>query len=798
MVLDCNKNEAKLAKDQQDSLKDLSTLSKSAEPSQPEKAQDEHLVDRIEQVIGVTKLELKNVANQQAFVGRLESELAKVKETKDKYLRGETSEESASAPPQLPEHIEKLTREIKPVKVKDNKPRKKEDLLKEIESRDRLMGEISKVLDTTKTEIEKVQKQQKIIANLETELHKIKQAEIGEKLMELNLEEEEGAEDELMPLPKPPPKPSAASASLLDALMANVGKLKEAQALKQSKKEETSESKIVIDKQKSVEIPSAEVKAVDVEKVLESIQEAITKTTEKVKIDLKEKIVEIKADVEKPTVEEPTEIKAVEPIFAEPRAVEIKKEEAKKPEKSEKTPVQIVQENSVVPQAVKDEPQTSAKEPIVSEILKTVPEEARKASEESKASEKSVEGSKAFEKASEKEAESPKAPEKPDKKKNKNKPEASKGSPKAQPNKKAESPKLEAKQPEAAKPDVKPIVSTESVWQKPSMAEILRNAPDPIPEDVKPSVEKPVVVAVEKAPLASPEPILEEQKPVKEKLNEPAEKHKSIVAEAKATIQDVKTELPATQVEASTTSDSINIDENMVIVEKADVEAIQEEQNTNSKNVQGSGFASPAEQKDVKPLRKNEKPTPVKAKSPVKPAAQKPLPASKPAAAKAPVVPKTKPSPPRPAEVKRPVARPAPEKPAAASTDLPSPKPQSTITVDSPEKPVTPSVVPSVAPSSPDKPIVLKNGSKSTSSSPPRTPQKPGNTSANPSVPSKPKVPSPVSSPVTKPSPPQTNTAKPKPTATPTPKPANSTASKPNTTKSKPSVSKPVVDVKSV
>lgn len=230
MVLDCKKNEERVAQDQQESLKDISMLASTIGPAQSQE-KSEILVDKIEQVLGVTKLEIKNVQNHKVFVERLENELAKVKDTKDKYLRGEAETSTSSINPKIPEHIEKLSREIK--NVKDVKPRKKEDLLKEIESRDVLMAEINKVLDTTKTEIEKVQKQQKIIANLETELHKIKEAEINEKLMEMTLEEEIESSSVLPPSIKQP----TASSSLLDALMANVGKLKEAQALKHKDKE---------------------------------------------------------------------------------------------------------------------------------------------------------------------------------------------------------------------------------------------------------------------------------------------------------------------------------------------------------------------------------------------------------------------------------------------------------------------------------------------------------------------------------------------------------------------------------
>lgn len=47
------------------------------------------------------------------------------------------------------------------------------------------MSEISKVLDTTKAEIKKVQKQQEVIASLGTELHRQKEAETNEKLMKM-------------------------------------------------------------------------------------------------------------------------------------------------------------------------------------------------------------------------------------------------------------------------------------------------------------------------------------------------------------------------------------------------------------------------------------------------------------------------------------------------------------------------------------------------------------------------------------------------------------------------------------
>ncbi|CRL05067.1 CLUMA_CG018155, isoform A [Clunio marinus] len=234
MVLDCKKQEKKIAKDHQDSIKEMVALTSLASSStipanEPEK---DLLVDKIEQVLGVTKLEIKNVQNQQAFVGRLETELSKIKDAKNNYLQGETSDAAQASTYKLPEHIEKLKKGIK--NVEEVKSKNKDELLKEIESRDILMAEINKVLNTTKTEIQNVQKQQKIIANLETELHKIKEAEINEKLLVLNEEmndEEEEEEKVNLPVTK------MSSSSLLDTLMANVGKIKDIHAQKQQQKE---------------------------------------------------------------------------------------------------------------------------------------------------------------------------------------------------------------------------------------------------------------------------------------------------------------------------------------------------------------------------------------------------------------------------------------------------------------------------------------------------------------------------------------------------------------------------------
>lgn len=232
MVLNSKKSEAIVASQQQSSLKEITQLAHSAAEPLPEPLPiddpREQLVDKIEQVLGVTKLEIKNAQNQQAFVGRLEDELAKVQVSKEKYLRGDMSgESSTSAEPKIPEHIEKLAKEIRD--ISKEKPKTKEEIIKEIETRDLLMSEINKVLHTTKSEIAKVQKQQKIITNLETELNKIKENEFNDQLSKLGMQIKD---DEVEDAPKPPKKPSA-SASLLDALMANVGKLKDAQVLKQ-------------------------------------------------------------------------------------------------------------------------------------------------------------------------------------------------------------------------------------------------------------------------------------------------------------------------------------------------------------------------------------------------------------------------------------------------------------------------------------------------------------------------------------------------------------------------------------
>lgn len=78
---------------------------------------EDELVKKIDRVVDVTKIEIENVQNQQAFVGHLEAQLAKVKNTKDKYMRGDHSEEASNSKDvKLPPHIEKLKQEIVDIK----------------------------------------------------------------------------------------------------------------------------------------------------------------------------------------------------------------------------------------------------------------------------------------------------------------------------------------------------------------------------------------------------------------------------------------------------------------------------------------------------------------------------------------------------------------------------------------------------------------------------------------------------------------------------------------------------------
>lgn len=924
MVLDCKKSEAKVAQDQQESLKDLSELaSKSAPVAAAKEPEQDALVDKIEQVLGVTKLELKNVQNQQAFVGRLETELAKVKETKEKYFRGETAEASTSADPKLPEHIEKLNRGIKD--VKDVKPKKKEDLIKEIESRDILMAEINKVLDTTKNEIEKVQKQQKIIANLETELHKIKEAEISEKILEVTekMEKEEAiAEHE----PLPTMKPSSASASLLDALMANVGKLKEAQALKQQQKEEAKEvfeevkkqeqkpvesQAVVIKKQKTVElsknllsekiaklvdskIEEIKVEQPNVEELIQPLLvedqpaqntsprvakkahenkksqidhkknqkkekspareepivvkhvEALTddtepepvvekeiakkveslKKAEKPKVDVKpevkvEALSEPKVEV-KPEVKTETKVEPTPEIKAEPKLVKIEVKPEFKIESKADVKAAVNPEVKVVPKAeikIEAKPEikigNSTKPPVVESLPEPPKAEKPKQElvEEVKKVAATVEPAKvepAIELPKPLETPAVQTP-KPHDKKDKNKKDSPKNSQKNNKNnqhkknaeKKEESPKVE--------PVTAPISNeASSPWGKPSMAEMLKKAPDPEPEEIK--LEKPNEQS-DQAPLAVPESLLEKPKPmVVQELVEPviaAVQALTVAATPTPKAEPaplVNVELP--KVESTvcepakpTNLESCKMDESMVMVEKSDVveapKQLETNDKTDSKNVEGSGFASHAEEKDVKPLvKEEEKVQPGKSKSPVKNVAPK-SPANKASPNKASAnkpaaVPKTKPAPTKAPEVKKPTAKPAAKNSAngtetkdapIASEPAKASSPVNASTAPAPSVPET-SVKPA-PPASPEKPKVAlkpdvaKNGSSS--SSPSRTPQKPGNGNPSPAPAPKSKTPSPVKPPVTKPAPPP-STAKPKPTVP--PRPAN-TKPAPNTKQTK-------------
>lgn len=917
MVLDCKKSEAKAAQDQHESLKDL----KKSLPSQSQEipAGDGLLVDKIEQVLGVTKLEINNVQNQQAFVGRLENELAKVKETKEKYLRGETSEASTSSEPKLPDHIKKLTREIHDVKAK---PRKKEDLIKEIESRDLLMHEISKVLDTTKNEIEKVQKQQKIIANLETELHKIKEAEIGEKLMELsdNIEDYEAEP----PVPAPP-KPTSASASLLDALMANVGKLKEAQALKKQQeslsapsqevkkelKAESSEPKLQAESKVGLE-SEPKVESEKAPKLNTKVEAKVGTTNEPVEIQSSLVKTENKAETNDGNKQpEVADAKSVQPLISKDSGKvhgNKKKDQKKNNEKLSKVnqgnevskvietvneggkaPVEIVKEVKILEQKILEEevPEPKSPEKKTNEI-KTPEQKAseKKAHEEKDPQPKPLEQKTPVQKTLELHAPVQKTPEQmtpiqesltskvprlevseqkaPEKAPSEQKVPAvnaqesktpeqiiaeQKASKQVAPEKKVieketkpavDVPKLEAnktdenlaaipkveiaekktaekafgdnkndeankntsrqgknshkkkdvKKPELTNSDQKKFQPVESTaWQKPSMAEILKSAPDPLPEEIN---------LTDDTDKAAEPPLISKVKGEQiEVLKNEAIKQAN---ELSKNVEDVK----ATEKEDRVSSEV----DDMVIVEKSDVEEkpIEVETNlkTNSKNVEGSGFASPVENKDVKPLKKNEKSAPLKPKPSAKNALTKPSASNKVSPNKDPIKPsvasKAKPSIPDPT-LKKTAPKPTPPnnisetKETTPSVDSTT-KQNETVSIAAHTQALSSTPLIPEKPKNAKKPDPTFAGAKINSSSPTRAPPKPGNViPPSPASVPKSKTPSPVKpSVVSKPAPsqtqPQTATAKPKPTVPPrtsAPKTAPTAPNvKPNSQKSNP------------
>ena len=593
-VLDNRKSDAKLAKDQQALLGNMSKeLSKVKIPEMPDflDTEPDVLFNKIEQVLGVTKLEIKNVQNQQAFVGRLEHELAKVKQTKDKYLRGETASTSnePETPVKLPDHIEKLKQELMEIK-KDAPKRPKEELIREIESRDLLMEEINKVLDTTKTEIKKVQKQQKIIANLETELYKIKDKEIDDSIKYVA----DHMDDEA------PPEQRAASgtSNLLDALMANVSKLKEAQALKKQKADEEkpkSGDKSQKEKKSAEAKQRAEAKAVEVIQVSpKEEQKQSASKPESPKMDSKKSSKDQKSKqkpVATPTVEtvKPVEItKPVEVVKEAPKSIV---QEAPKGVIQE-TPKTIVQEASKVEvkkeQPKKEEPKVELKKEQTKEEK---PKTELPKTEQTKIQEKTAEPMKQVEKP----IETTKLPE------NKNEKQKKESPKNAQKNKnnnnKKESPapvkKIET-------PEIVPVVVPAAIeaWGcKLSMAEMLKNAPLP--------TETPIVEVPAK--LETVDEIKIETVASKAiEIPKPVEIPKKI----EEMIPMVKDEV-------------FNVIDDMVIVEKAEVEAAQaadqsetNESLGNSKNAEGSGFVSAVSKDDVKSLKNDQNAT--KSKSPVK------------------------------------------------------------------------------------------------------------------------------------------------------------------------------------
>lgn len=796
-VLDNRKSDAKLAKDQQTLLGNMSKeLSKVKIPEMPDflDTEPDVLFNKIEQVLGVTKLEIKNVQNQQAFVGRLEHELAKVKQTKDKYLRGETASTSSEpeAPVKLPDHIEKLKQELMEIK-KDAPKRPKEELIREIESRDLLMLEINKVLDTTKTEIKKVQKQQKIIANLETELYKIKDKEIDDSIKYVA----DHMDDEA------PPEQRAASgtSNLLDALMANVAKLKEAQALKKQKSEEDkpkSGEKAPKEKKSSESKQKAETKAAEV------VQAAAVESPKEEQKQVASKPESPKADPKKSPKDQKKQKQVVVPTVEAVKPVEVIK------------PVEIIKPVEVV----KEEPKPIVKEapkPIVQEAPKAeVKKEQLKKDEpniELKKEQPKQEQPKIQEKVAEPLKQEEKPIETPKHSENKNHDKQKNGSPKnAQKNKnnKKESP-VPVKKIET--PELVPVVVPAAIeaWGcKLSMAEMLKNAP--LPSET-PIVEIP-------AKLETVEEIN-----IETVASKPIEIPKLVEIPKK--IEEI---LPIVKEEAN------KIIDDMVVVDKAEVEAAQaaEQSETNeslgnSKNAEGSGFVSAVSKDDVKSLKNDQNAT--KSKSPVKNVPNiRSAPANKSTASKSPVskttppaaataaVPKAKPapkvndakkSPPKPAPAKTvapatpaqakattppqpsvDVAKPAPAQSTPVVLEKPASKPveplksgAKPVTV----KPATKSPSPPKKPDLPPKPEHLKNGKPYT---PPSPPIRPGNEC--PVV--KSKSPSPTkSSPVavTKPVIPSTQThtpitAKPKPIVPPRPATVRNNITQPNPQKASP------------
>lgn len=838
MVLDCKKSEAKAAQSQQESLRDLSslTLQSGTSKTNEEQVESHEISNRIEKVLDVTKLEIKNVRNQQAFVGRLEHELAKVREAKDKYLSGEMAEPSTSQQPKLPKHIEKLSREIKD--IKDVKPRKKEDLIKEIESRDLLMAEISKVLDTTKNEIEKVQKQQKIISNLETELFKRKEAETNEKLLEM----EKNLGDENVHEEIPTSKPPSGSESLLNALMANVGKIKEAQAMKQQKKTENVkplQGAIQSENLEANEMNYSETKLDPTKIKKEDLHQKISGiTSNKDEIKNNKKVRENDSANNELTEQQITNIE--KPQEANKKLNDVKKNQKQSkrgfsketPKGDEEHNIYVVEQTSpktesqvtlVKPSKVIDqvniEPQKAAdKIKDIAESTKTreaKPELEKIISPKTNDSDISSDSAlldqslctdikfdqkpkkidvldtigliksevkndeqkislvidpkaKAFPEKKAHEAVKPKNMGanlenvigqnlnsvknlKKDQTKNKRENQTKKNFEKT----------LEA----ISIPDSVNLTSTAETWGKPSMAEILKNAPDP--QGIEEISETTIS---EQAPTALPELNLNESVDIvietmvdSKVIEDPHPKTSGILTKN----SDTTPETVITDSTVSKLNESIKTDDSIVIVGKTDYPETSSEFGTNidSKNVEGSGFASPVRQNDVKPLKVEEKvsserkkpetkkTTPnSKSKAYLNKVAKKPDSTSKPRSAPSKII-----------EVKKPVSQKLACENLETSDSTIEPTPLSitneTVITSEPSSSKTPTEVisnsdqiqnVSTKPLSSEnlkaasKSELIKNGSKTSSPSP----QKAGN--VNPPAIYKPKTPSPPKPVVTK------------------------------------------------
>jgi len=697
LVLDCHKTEVELAKNQQESLKDVKMLSQEALKIRPQalpsKAPkqssskkttpvEEELANKIEQVLGMTKLEIKNAQTQQAYVNRLEAEVAKVKQSKDILLGGQPSSV-------VPPHIQKMAKEMRDI-GKGDIPKTKEELIKEIESRDTLMSEINRVLDNTKSEINKVQKQQKIIQNLEVELHKMKDQEIVEKLMGL---EQEELEDEEEPQEPPPPKQSPATASLLDALMANVGKLKEIQAMKE--KQKVDKTTIGVYKETvPQEIPESiqkPVKLNDAEPIVEKNAEASSSVAQKQEIEMvkspQKDAKKINDEKKQPSLEgspkeqkkhpkdqkkQPQKVHETKPkaealINSENKkdeiltkidsakecgSVEVKQHEKKdqlfkedKIEVSEKAATMDVDKSKtdVIEPTKHEKPESPKKEPQKKKDHNKDIRKSEKVTETTSSQEKNIDSAnqkKDHDKKTEAkeifvpdqkkieplEAKSDKKvkdveqavpvevkaitstePEtkefiksKDDQKKND---KEQKTSPKS--SHKNRNHKHEKKDGLKGVPEV--VSPIPIAAQKPSMAEMLKNAPDPSPDEIK----------IEAAPLAIPESAIIEVKP-SEQIKEIVQPIMKEATEEKNINEIAKDSDDATIIESEIQDDEI------VIVNKVEIEAeikeekLNEQDLTDPKNVQRGGFVSPVDDKDAKSLKKDEKQHANKVRSPIK------------------------------------------------------------------------------------------------------------------------------------------------------------------------------------